>query len=191
MFLSSCTAAPADAEAGGNLTLRTGTEADLDAIVAIYAEQLLAGLGSWEETVPDHAEMERRLAAVRAAGLPWLVATDHTGRVLGYCHARPFRALSAYRGTIEDCIHVAKDARGLGVGSMLLAALIEACAGRGLRRMVAVVGDARNRASIRLHERAGFEICGHLPGAGEKMGEPVDVVLMQRSLPDHSIAGRA
>ncbi|HEX2528896.1 MAG TPA: GNAT family N-acetyltransferase [Geminicoccus sp.] len=162
--------------------LRLATEADLPAIVAIYAEQLAAGLGSWEEIAPDYAAMAARFAAVRAADLPWLVAADPDGRVLGYAHARPFRALSAYRHTVEDSIHVAAAARGQGVGRHLLDALCDVCAARGYRQMIAVIGDARNRASIGLHEACGFKPCGFLPGAGEKAGEPVDVVMMQRGL---------
>ncbi|WP_159718304.1 GNAT family N-acetyltransferase [Geminicoccus flavidas] len=171
-------------------SIRSATETDLDAITAIYAEQLQAGLGSWEATVPDRAVMAERFAAVRGAGLPWLVATDQADNILGFTHARPFRALSAYRGTVEDCIHVARTARGRGVGSCLLEALIQLCAARGYRQMIAVIGDARNTTSIALHERSGFKICGVLPGAGEKSGEPVDVVLMQRTLP-HTMGGRA
>ena len=45
-----------------------------------------------------------------------------------------------------------------------------------------MVGDARNRASIRLHEQLGFKAVGYLPGAGPKPGTAVDVVLLQRSL---------
>jgi len=62
--------------------------------------------------------------------------------------------------------------------------------------MIAVVGDARNRASIRLHESLGFETCGFFPGAGMRPtpdgGEvELDVVLLQRSLVAGKEAGRA
>ena len=52
----------------------------------------------------------------------------------------------------------------------------------GCRQMIAVVGDARNLASIRLHLSLGFKAVGFLPGAGRKPGGAVDVVLLQRSL---------
>ena len=51
--------------------------------------------------------------------------------------------------------------------------------------MIAVVGDARNLPSIRLHESLGFKAVGFLPGAGRKPGGAVDVVLLQRSLCTH------
>ena len=91
-------------------------------------------------------------------------------------------AIAAYGRTVEDSIHVASDARRHGVGRALLEALIAACGKLGCRQMIAVVGDARNLASIRLHESLGFKAVGFLPGAGHKPGGPVDVVLLQRSL---------
>ena len=152
------------------------------AITAIYLEQIASGLGTFEDPLPDAAEMARRLDAVRAAGLPAFVAQDAEGRVLGFCWARPFRPLAAYSATVEDSIHVASDVRRHGVARALLEALIVACGERGCRQMIAVVGDARNRASIRLHESVGFKPVGFLPSAGMKPSGEVDVVLLQRAL---------
>ena len=104
--------------------------------------------------------------------------------MLGFCWARPFRALAAYRGDgrgLDPCRP--SDARRRGVGRTLLEAVITACARLGYRQMIAVVGDARNLASIRLHESLGFKPVGYLPNAGAKPGGPVDVVLLQRALP--------
>ena len=148
----------------------------------IYAEQIAAGLGSFEDPLPDAAELGRRLAAIRDAGLPAFVALDDAGRVLGFCWARPFRPLAAYALTVEDSIHVASDARRHGVGRTLLEALIAACTKQGCRQMIAVVGDARNLASIRLHQSLGFKPVGFLPNAGAKPSGAVDVVLLQRAL---------
>ena len=165
-----------------DFTVEAANATHLPEMAAIYAEQIAAGLGSFEDPLPDAAELGRRLAAVRAAGLPAYVAVDDDGRVLGFCWARPFRPIAAYGRTVEDSIHVAADARRHGVGRALLEALVNACGTLGNRQMIAVVGDARNLASIRLHESLGFKAVGFLPGAGHKPGGPVDVVLLQRAL---------
>src|SRR5829696_4443418 len=73
----------------------------LPEMAAIYREQIAAGFGSFEDPLPDAAELGRRLAAVDGAGLPAYVAVDAQGRVLGFCWARPFRAIAAYRATVE------------------------------------------------------------------------------------------
>jgi L-amino acid N-acyltransferase YncA len=165
-----------------DFTVEPARALHLPEMAAIYREQVAAGLGSFEDPLPDAAELGRRLAAVADAGLPAYVAIDGDGRVLGFCWARPFRAIAAYRATVEDSIHVASDARRHGVGRTLLEALIAACIQLDCRQMIAVVGDARNLASVRLHESLGFKAVGYLPNAGHKPGGAVDVVLLQRSL---------
>jgi L-amino acid N-acyltransferase YncA len=182
MNLSTLPAIGRPAERRLDFAVEAARPSHLPEIATIHAEQVAAGLGSFEDPLPDAAEMGRRLDAVQAAGLPAYVAVDAAGGVLGFCWARPFRPIAAYRATVEDCVHVAGDARRHGVGRALLEALIGACARLGCREMVAVVGDARNRASMRLHEGLGFKPVGYLPGAGQKPGGVADVVLLQRSL---------
>jgi phosphinothricin acetyltransferase len=48
--------------------------------------------------------------------------------------------------------------------------------------MVAIIGETANKASIRLHERAGFHHVGTLRSVGFKHGQWLDTVLMQRAL---------
>ncbi len=127
--------------------------------------------------------MARRLAELQALGLPAFVALDSRRQVRGFTWATPFRSRAHYRHTVEDSIHVHPSARRQGVGEALLRRLLDACAERGHRQMIAVVGDARNRASIALHEKLGFQPCAYLPGAGARAdGESCDVVMLQRAL---------
>ena len=163
------------------MTLRPAQTADLEAIQAIYAHHVTHGLGTFEEVPPSVAAMGERLEAVRAKGLPWLVAQSEGG-ILGYAYAGPFRPRAAYRYTVEDSVYVAPEAMGQGVGRALLDGVIAACRPLGLRQMVAVIGDSGNAASIAVHRRCGFEQLAVLPGLGWKFGRWVDVVWMQRAL---------
>jgi len=63
-----------------------------------------------------------------------------------------------------------------------MSALIVECGTRGLRQIVAVIGDSANTASIELHRRLGFVMVGTIRSAGYKFGRWVDSVLMQRAL---------
>jgi phosphinothricin acetyltransferase len=86
---------------------------------------------------------------------------------------------------MEDMVYVAPALHGRGIGSVLLQALIADCQGRGFRQMVAVIGDATNRASIRLHERHDFIRVGVFTGLGRKHGRHgrwLDALQMQRPL---------
>jgi L-amino acid N-acyltransferase YncA len=161
--------------------VRPSTDADIDGITAVYAWNVLNGLGTFEEIPPDAAEMAVRRRALLDRGLPYFVA-ELDGEVVGYCYAGPFRLRAAYRYTVEDSVYVGPDAVGKGVGKALLAALIEACEALGLRQMCAVIGDSGNVASVGLHAALGFESKGVFPDMGYKFGRWVDLVWMQRPL---------
>ena len=125
--------------------------------------------------------MAERFARLASAGLPAMVVETAAG-IAGYAYAAPFRERAAFRFTLEDSIYLHEDARGRGLGTRLLAALVAAAAGCGYRRMVAVIGDSGNLASIALHARSGFAPAGVLREVGWKHERWLDVVLMQRSL---------
>ncbi|WP_174299621.1 GNAT family N-acetyltransferase [Caulobacter sp. S45] len=161
--------------------VRPATLADAAAVAAIYGHHVLHGVGTFEETPPDSAEMAARMAAVAEAGLPWFVAEagDH---VLGYACVRPYNPRSGYRFCVEDSVFVAAEACSRGLGRQLLSTVIEACTVLGRTQMVAVIGDSGNHASIRLHRALGFQHVGVLKQLGFKNGRWLDVVLMQRAL---------
>ena len=97
-------------------------------------------------------------------------------------YAGPWKERAAYRHTVEDAIYLARGSTGRGIGRALLDALLRACAEAGVQQVVAVVADAGDPASKRLHARCGFREVGRLERVGFKHGRWVDTVLMQRSL---------
>jgi L-amino acid N-acyltransferase YncA len=163
------------------MNIRAAEDADIPAMAAIYGHHVLTGFGSFEETPPTAEAMAGRIAAVRRLDLPWLVAED-AGEIVGYAYASAFRPRPGYRYTAEDSVYVAPDAAGRGVGRALLSAVIARCEAMGLRRMLAVIGDSANAASIGLHRSLGFELVGVARGVGFKHGRWVDLVWMQRAL---------
>ncbi len=163
------------------MIVRDATEADASALAAIYGDACLHGFGTFEEAAPEPAEMARRLAEVKALGLPYLVAEDG-GQVVGMCYAKPFRPRSAYRFTVEDSVYVLPGQGGKGIGRTMLSELIRRCEALDLRQMTAVIGDSLNAGSIGLHEALGFEHTGVFRAVGWKHGRWVDIVFMQLAL---------
>ena len=162
---------------------RAAAESDIPAITAIYGEEVDHGTATFEIVPPDGAEMAKRMAALVDAGYPYFVACEGEA-VVGYGYAGPYRPRFAYRTTVEDSIYLAPGARSRGIGGMLLRLLIDACAARGYRQMIAVIGDVQNQASIRLHTAAGFTLVGTLKNVGYKQGRWLDSILMQRPIGD-------
>ena len=164
-----------------SLLIRPSTPTDLPAITAIYAWNVLNGTGTFELEAPDAAEMTRRRDDVLSKDLPWLVA-QRDGAVLGYAYANHFRPRRAYRFCLEDSVYLAADARGQGLGRLLLAELMARCEAAGARQMLAVIGDSANLGSIGVHRTLGFEHVGVMRAAGWKFERWLDVVIMQKSL---------
>ena len=163
------------------VAVRDARDDDLAAITAIYADGVLTGTGTFELEPPSLADMAARRASVAALGLPWLVA-EVDGGVVGYAYAGPFRTRAAYRYTVEDSIYVASAAQGRGVGKALLDALLSACEARGVRQVLAVIGDSANAGSVRLHAGCGFRPMGVIEAVGWKFDAWRDVVFMQKAL---------
>jgi len=164
-----------------DVTVRDSRPEDVPEIHRIYAYSVMNGTGSFEETPPSAEEMAGRRQAILDRGLPYLVA-EFRGGIVGYAYAGQFRPRSAYRYTLEDSVYVAPEVRGLAVGRTLIAALVDRCTALGYRRMIAVIGDSENHASIRAHEASGFVHAGTLVHVGLKFGRWLDSVYMQRPL---------
>ena len=164
------------------IAIRTALEGDLDRITEIYADAVRHGTASYELEPPSRAEMGARFDSLTDGGFPYLVA-EKDGGLLGYAYAGAFRPRPAYRFIVEDSVYVAPDAKGQGVGLLLMQALIEACRVAGFRQIIAVIGDGHaDSASVRLHEKLGFRHSGRLEGSGYKHGRWLDTVFMQLSL---------
>ena len=180
-FMETTQNQPASPESRLRPYIRPATDADHQAIAAIYAHHVLHGLGTFEETPPSPEDISSRRGWVLSMGLPYLVA-EVEGQVAGFCYASEYRSRPAYCYTIEDSVYVRDGLDRRGVGTALLKELIARCQAGPWRQMVAVIGDSANAGSIALHGRCGFEKAGALRGVGFKLGRWVDTVLMQRAL---------
>ncbi len=161
--------------------IRPSTEADLPAITRIYAHHVLHGTGTFETTPPTLEEMAGRRADVLGKGLPWLVA-EEAGEVIGYAYGNWFKPRPAYRFSVEDSIYLAPEAAGKGLGRALLAELLATLERSGIRKVMAVIGDAANAGSIGVHTALGFQHVGVVKACGWKFGRWLDIVLMEKPL---------
>ena len=163
------------------LEIRPAEARDIPAIAAIYGEAVRTMTASFETEPPGVAEMRRRFEARADGGHPCFVA-EVDGTVVGYAETRPFHHRHGYRFTAEDSIFLAPEARGQGIGTALMQALIGEAEARGFRQLIAVIGDPEHTGSIGLHRKAGFEQVGRTAAVGVKFGRWIDVVTMQRAL---------
>nr|WP_055523169.1 GNAT family N-acetyltransferase [Streptomyces graminilatus] len=111
-----------------------------------------------------------------------LLAVTGDGRILGYVKlARPTPLASNAHVRQIQGLAVATEARGTGVGRLLIRAAVEEARRRGaLRLSLRVLGH--NTPARRLYEAEGFVVEGVQPGEFLLDGEYVDDVLMGRTL---------
>jgi len=162
------------------LQIRAAAEADLPALTAIYNEIIASSTAVYSDAPVDVADRRAWWAARIGQGYPVLVAA--TGEeVIGFSTFGDFRAWPGYRFSVEHSVHVAAGQRGGGVGRALVEALFPIAVSLGKHVMLAGV-DGENAASIRFHERLGFEQAGRLRQVGFKFGRYLDLVFLQRFL---------
>ena len=161
--------------------IRPSTDTDIPAITAIYAHHVLHGTGTFETDPPSEQDMAARRSDVLSKNLPYLVVEDETG-VLGFAYCNWFKPRPAYRYSAEDSIYLAPSARGKGLGKLLLTELMAQAERRGVRKLIAVIGDSANQGSVGLHKVCGFNHVGLLANCGWKFDRWLDVVLMDKTI---------
>jgi L-amino acid N-acyltransferase YncA len=160
--------------------IRPALESDAADIAGIYAPIVSETAVSFEDVPPTADEMGKRIAATRADGYPYLVASNGK-RILGYAYCGAHRSRAAYRYSADVTIYIAPKAQRSGVGRALYGALLPELARLGFHAAFAGIA-LPNPASIGLHEAVGFTLVGIYREVGFKFGRWHDVGWWQRLL---------
>ncbi|HZU20701.1 MAG TPA: GNAT family N-acetyltransferase [Gaiellaceae bacterium] len=142
-------------------------------VARIFGEGIATGNATLETEVPTWESWDAaHLAAHR------FVALDG-GAVVGWVAVSSVSARCVYGGVVENSVYVAEQARGRGVGRLLLERLIASTEAAGIWTIQNGIFP-ENVASVRLHERAGFEVVGRRKRLGKLHGVWRDVLLLER-----------
>lgn len=160
--------------------IRPARERDAQAIGDIYAWHVSGGTATFDTVAPVARAWAAKIDDFAARSWPFLVA-EHGAQVTGYAYAARFRDRAAYAATCEDSIYIADEARGLGIGTALMLALLVSARASGFGQMIAVIGGGEP-ASVALHAKCGFVHAGRLRNVGHKFGRVLDTVYMQCDL---------
>lgn len=160
--------------------VRPAVLGDAPAIAAIYNSASTAtpaaNLVTWQETVEDR---EQWLTQMEKEGYPVYVAVDDE-EIVGWAAYFQFVTPAIYYGTAEDSIYIAESARGRGVGSELMATLMDhAAENEYVETIITYIVDT-NEGSIALHKKFGFVETGRMPNIHTKDGVRLGLVHLQR-----------
>jgi phosphinothricin acetyltransferase len=162
------------------MILRAAEPADLPGILAIYNEVIGSSTAIYSYVPVTLEDRAQWLSARQKQGYPVLVAVDGS-EVLGFATFGDWRSWPGYRYTVEHSVHIQAARRGEGIGRTLMQALFPLALALNKHVMIGGI-DAANEASIRFHERLGFEKTGQIREVGHKFGRWLDLVFMQRFL---------
>ncbi|MEK0145695.1 GNAT family N-acetyltransferase [Corynebacterium yonathiae] len=108
------------------------------------------------------AEREDYLRHIWEEDCPCFIAESDSGDYLGWALYHPYRDPQVWTGCYETTIYLSPTAQGKGVGTALLSALIEeARTDKKVHSLLALIVST-NAASLKLHEKFGFENVGTL-----------------------------
>jgi L-amino acid N-acyltransferase YncA len=142
-------------------------------VARIYAEGISTGNATFETEVPSWEQWDRtHLAEHRFVAL-------RDGAVVGWVAVSAVSDRCVYGGVVENSVYVDDEARGQGVGRLLLERLIASTADAGIWTIQTGIFP-ENEVSVRLHERVGFEVVGRRKRLGKLHGIWRDVLLLER-----------
>jgi phosphinothricin acetyltransferase len=158
-------------------TIRPVNEGDFAAIAEIVNAHIVGGVAHFADQPTTAADWSEDWQEARAL-FPWLVA-ERDGSLGGLAYAKRFNGRAAYDWTAEVSIYLREGVEGQGLGTVLYSWLIPTLDAQGYRCLIAGI-TTPNPASVRLHQKFGFEYLGTLNRVGYKHGRWLDVGSWQR-----------
>ena len=158
------------------LQIRPATEKDQSDILAIYNDAVMHTTATFDTELRS---MESQMEWYRKhkSNHPVLVA-EKDGKIIGWASLSPWSDRCAYDTTVEVSVYLEPASRGKGIGAELLNAVtLEGGKYRNHTVLSRITSD--NLASIRIHEKAGYNIVGIMKEVGFKFGKFLDVTMMQ------------
>jgi L-amino acid N-acyltransferase YncA len=164
---------------------RAATPHDAPAISEIYNQGIEDRVGTFETR-------HRSVDDVRAwfDGHHPIVVVEEAGTVVAFASTSTYRPRDCYAGIGEFSVYVARSARGRGLGTVAIAALIDAARVAGYWKLVSRV-FLENHASRVLLARAGFREVGVYEKHARLDGVWRDVVVVERLIPENQPGAHA
>jgi len=161
------------------MIIRNARDTDLEGILAIYNDVVLTTTAIYDETTSTLEQRRAWFDARLGQGLPVLVG-EEGGEVVGFSSFGEWRARWGYRFTVEHSVHVRADRRSRGYGGRLIEALFPRAASMNMHMMIGHI-DSAAAASLRLHEKLGFERVGYFREVAHKFDRWLDLVAVQKT----------
>jgi len=155
------------------MLIRFAKPLDAAAVVFIYNHYIDNSYATFEVERIDASDMQRRIGEIQAAGYPFLVC-EEGDEIVGFAYANRYKTRAAYQHSVEVTVYIRDGFGGKGVGTLLYEQLFSELKNADIHAMVAGI-SLPNDASVKLHEKFGFEKVAHFREVGRKFDRWIDV----------------
>jgi phosphinothricin acetyltransferase len=130
------------------------------AVAEIYKQGVDTGFATFEKEIPSYEEWNNNhISRCRLVAL-------NDDKIVGWAALSAVSGRCVYGGVAEVSIYIAETARGSGIGYLLMEELITSSEKAGFWTLQSGIFP-ENRASIKLHEKAGFRFLGRRERIGQ------------------------
>lgn len=154
------------------MNIRPARISDAPQITEIYNYYILNTHHTFETDLIDSAETQKRIEET-PENYPFLVC-EAENEILGYAYATQYKSRCAYKNSAEISVYVKNELRHKAVGKTLYGKLFEELSKTDVHAIIAGIA-LPNDASVRLHEKFGFEKVAHFREVGFKLNRRIDV----------------
>lgn len=160
--------------------IRDADPKDIPEIKAIWNHYVRDSVATFSSEDKTETGLVDLLNEKRANGEAFIVSCEGD-TILGFATYGQFRKGNGYRHTYESTIYLSPNARGKGMGQVLLSTIEDHCRAKGGHSLIAAV-TASNEAAVAFHKSLGYSDTALLTNAGYKYDVWHDLLLMQKML---------
>lgn len=159
------------------ISTRSATRNDAVAIARIYNEGISDRVATFETEPRTVSDVEGWFSGDRV-----IVVAEDNDTVIAFASTSTYRSRPCYAGIVEFSVYVAREARGRGAGTLVMAALLDHAEAAGFWKLVSRVFP-ENTVSRALLRKLGFREVGVYENHARLNGVWRDVVIVERLLP--------
>ena len=154
------------------MKIRRVKPGDAEQIAEIYNFYVQNTHHTFETEPVSFEEMQNCIGEI-FENYPYFV-TEENDEILAFAYAAKYKPRSAYKHSVEVSVYVKNGIEGKGFGTKLYEKLFQELKQPDVHAIIAGIA-LPNEASIKLHERFGFEKVAHFREVGFKFDKWIDV----------------
>ena len=163
-----------------NTSIRVATREDAQFVHDVYGYYVEHTNVTFSTENPSVAEYAHKIEKTLEMYPFYVLEVD--GAPTGFAYAGQIRPHEAYRWTAEATIYLTPDApKQKGLGRQLYQKLLDTLQAQGIQTVFGVI-TATNEPSVQMHLHMGFAMVGNFRRMGNKHGEWLDVLWLEKTL---------